>query len=67
MYYIFLIILYEINEYKKGHFSKFITPNSVRVGSSILADFNYLPMNPDVISGLEVGVFGCERSVRQIW
>ena len=50
-----------------GHFSKFVTPDSVRVRSSIVGDFGFQSVDPNVQAGLEVGMFACEKSVRQVW
>ena len=53
--------------YYLGHISKFFRPGSVRVDSSIVGNYDYHVINPHVVSGLEVGVYPCESSSRQIW
>eukprot|EP01034_Spumella_vulgaris_P023431 gene23431-29649_t len=53
--------------YYFGHISKFVTPGSVRVQSSIVGDFQLRAMDPNIQAGVEMGVFSCERSVRQTW
>ena len=53
--------------YYFGHFSKFLPPDSVRVESSIVGNFNFEAIDPEVTGNLEVGMYGCERSTRQTW
>jgi hypothetical protein len=53
--------------YYMGHVSKFFTPGSIRIASTVIGDFDYRSMNPNVVSGLELGIYPCERSSRQTW
>jgi len=53
--------------YYMGHISKFITPNSVRIGSAVIGDYGYESVDPAVVGGLEVGLYPCEQSTRQMW
>jgi glucosylceramidase len=51
-----------------GHFSKFVPPDSVRVESTIVGDFNFdAEIDPEVTGNLEIGMYGCEHSTRQTW
>lgn len=50
-----------------GHFSKFLTPNAVRMESHIVGNFQFQPMDPLIQPNLEIGMFPCEQSVRQMW
>ena len=49
------------------HISKHFLPNSVRVYSNVLGNYNFANIDPNVRVGLELGLYGCERSTRQIW
>ena len=53
--------------YYMGHISKYIVPDSVRIDSSIVGNYNFIDTDPNIRSGVEVGVFNCEKSVRQRW
>jgi hypothetical protein len=50
-----------------GHFSKFIKPEAVRIEAEIIGNFNNMLDNPNLQSGVEVGVYLCEQSSRQMW
>lgn len=51
-----------------GHISKFVEPDeAVRIESSIVGDFEYAEMEPNVQAQLEVGMYACEKSARQLW
>jgi glucosylceramidase len=54
--------------YYLGHVAKFVPPGSVRVQSTIVGNFQFNPdVDPHVQGNLEVGMFSCERSTRQMW
>ncbi len=53
--------------YYMGHISKYIVPESVRIDSSIIGNYNFIDTDPNIRSGVEVGIFNCEKSVRQRW
>ena len=53
--------------YYFGHISKFVSPGSVRVYSKIVGDFAYADMDPNVQGNLEVAMYSCEKSTRQLW
>ena len=50
-----------------AHFSKFIPPGAVRISSTAVGNFEYETMDPNIQAGAELGMFPCERSVRQMW
>lgn len=50
-----------------GHFSRFIPPGAVRIGSTAVGNYNFEAMDPNIQAGVEVGMYACERSVRQVW
>jgi glucosylceramidase len=50
-----------------GHFSKFLPPNSIRIKSHIMGNYNYEVMDPVMQATTELGMFPCEKSVRQMW
>lgn len=50
-----------------AHFSKFIAPGAVRLGLSAVGNYDFAAMDPNIQAGVEVGMFACERSVRQTW
>jgi hypothetical protein len=50
-----------------GHFSRFIPPGAVRIGSAAVGNYDFQPMDPNIQAGVELGMFSCERSVRQMW
>jgi glucosylceramidase len=50
-----------------GHFSKFIKPEAVRIDAEIIGNFNNVLDNPNLQSGVEVGIYLCEQSSRQMW
>jgi glucosylceramidase len=50
-----------------GHFSKFISPGSKRVASQVRGSYRFAKMDPNVRDGMELGLFPCEQSVRQMW
>ena len=53
--------------YYMGHFSKYIPPDSRRIGSSVVGNFKYEKFDPHVRSGIEAGMYTCEHSSRQMW
>ena len=53
--------------YYMGHFSKFIAPGSVRVEVIAIGNFNYQMIDPSIQPGLELGLFDCEFSSRQMY
>jgi len=53
--------------YYFGHFSKFLTPNAIRIESKIVGNFQYETMDPIIQANLELTMFPCEKSVRQMW
>lgn len=50
-----------------GHFSKFITPDSVRIHTAIVGNYMYTDTDPSIQPAIEVGFFPCEKSSRQMW
>lgn len=50
-----------------AHFSKFIAPGARRIASTAVGNFDFAPVDPNIQAGVEVGMFSCERSVRQTW
>jgi glucosylceramidase len=53
--------------YYMGHFSKFVKPDSIRIGSSFTGSYQYSKIDPNVRAGFELGLFNCEQSSRQMW
>jgi len=53
--------------YYMAHMSKFVPPGSVRVQSKIVGNFRYANVDPGVRAGIELGMFPCELSTRQLW
>eukprot|EP01038_Epipyxis_sp_PR26KG_P015082 gene15082-20294_t len=53
--------------YYFGQISKFVTPGSTRIASTIVGDYGFQKIDPNVQGGLEVGLFACEKSTRQLW
>lgn len=53
--------------YYLGHFSKFVPPGSVRVDAVAIGNFGYVATDPMVQANLELGMFPCERSARQVF
>jgi len=50
-----------------GHISKFVPPGSVRVSSNIVGDFGFQEnMDPNVQGNMEVLMYQCEKSSRQV-
>lgn len=50
-----------------GQISKFVTPGSQRVASTVLGSYGFTKINPNVRPGFELGLYLCEQSVRQVW
>lgn len=50
-----------------GHFSKFITPDSLRVFSKLVGDYQFQEINPNIQSNIELAFHNCEKSSRQMW
>ena len=53
--------------YYFGHISKFVPPGSVRVESRIVGNYQFADVDPNVRAGMELGMYECEKSVRQRW
>ena len=53
--------------YYLAHFSKFVPPGAVRIKSTAVGNFHFAAVDPNIQAGVEVGMYGCERSVRQAW
>lgn len=53
--------------YYMGHFSKYIPPDSRRIASTVVGNFKFEKFDPRVRSGIEAGMYTCERSSRQMW
>ena len=61
-------IHYQPSYYYLKHFSKFITPYSRRIFSQIIGNYNYNNnIDPQMIAGIELGLYPCEKSSRQLW
>jgi glucosylceramidase len=50
-----------------GHYSKFLPPGSFMLSSSVRGNFHYAAIDPYVRDGMELGLYTCERSTRQMW
>jgi hypothetical protein len=50
-----------------AHFSKFIPPGAERVATAAVGNYNFQEMDPNIQAGVEIGMYACERSVRQTW
>jgi hypothetical protein len=50
-----------------GHFSKFLRPGAVRVRATAVGNYSYATVDPNIHAGVELGMFDCEQSVRQLW
>lgn len=53
--------------YYFGHFTKFVVPGSVRVHGKAVGDYGFAHMDPVIQPNIELALFECERSVRQMW
>lgn len=53
--------------YYLGHFSRFVKPGYVRIASQTTGNFGYVATDANIQPGVEVGIFPCEASARQIW
>lgn len=53
--------------YVIGHFSRHVMRGSVRVSVNVVGDYNFINSDPNVHSGVELGMYYCERSSRQTW
>eukprot|EP01041_Mallomonas_annulata_P011965 gene11965-25063_t len=53
--------------YYMGHISKYVPPNSIRIHSKIIGNFRFANVDPGVRAGIELGLFHCELSTRQMW
>lgn len=58
---------YQPKYFHMGHFAKFLSPGSVRVASRAIGNYSYSPMSSQLPAGVELGMFACEASARQIW
>lgn len=50
-----------------SHFFRFIVPDSVRVQSQAVGHYAHAIMDVNIQPNIELGVFSCEASVRQMW
>jgi hypothetical protein len=50
-----------------AHFSKFVPPGAERVATTAVGNYNFQEMDPNIQAGVEIGMYACERSVRQTW
>lgn len=50
-----------------AHFSKFVRPGAIRVASEAIGEFHFSPMEANIQANVELGMFPCEHSARQIW
>jgi glucosylceramidase len=50
-----------------AHFFRFIIPGSVRVESQAIGQYEFQAMDANIQSGIELSIFACEGSSRQIW
>lgn len=53
--------------YFMGHFSKFLPSGTLRSNSLVVGNFKDASDNPNLQSGVELGLFPCEESSRQQW
>jgi O-glycosyl hydrolase len=53
--------------YYFAHFSKFILPGSRRVANSAIGDFKFEMMDPNIQQNMEISIYPCEKSTRQMW
>lgn len=53
--------------YYFGHISKFIRPGYIRVEAQVVGDYQYRDSVVNIKKGIEVQMFPCEKSVRQVW
>jgi hypothetical protein len=53
--------------YYMGHFSKFVPAQSKRIQAGAVGNYQFKRFHPVLHSGLEVGLYPCERSVKQMW
>jgi len=53
--------------YYMGHISKYVPPDSVRIYSKFVGNFRYANVDPGMREGIELGMFHCEMSTRQLW
>lgn len=60
-------IHYQPIYYFMKHFSHFINFNATRIESNSQGNYNYQQMDPRMHVGIEIGLFACEHSVRQLW
>jgi hypothetical protein len=50
-----------------GHISKYLTPDSQRIYSKIVGNYKFETTDPNIQPNIELGLFPCEKSVRQMW
>jgi len=53
--------------YYIGHFSKFVLPGYKRVLSQVVGKYAFENLDPNTRAGVEVMMFPCEESSRQVW
>eukprot|EP00607_Mallomonas_marina_P010362 CAMPEP_0182421362 /NCGR_PEP_ID=MMETSP1167-20130531/6724_1 /TAXON_ID=2988 /ORGANISM="Mallomonas Sp, Strain CCMP3275" /LENGTH=661 /DNA_ID=CAMNT_0024598421 /DNA_START=178 /DNA_END=2163 /DNA_ORIENTATION=- len=63
----FTDVLYQPSFFYMGHISKFVPPGSKRINTKIVGNFAYANVDPGVRAGIELGLFDCEGSTRQLW
>lgn len=60
-------IIVQPQYYFMGHFSKYVPTTSRRVRSRVIGNFSNVLDNPNIQSGVQLGIFPCEHSSRQLW
>ena len=60
-------IIIQPKYYTMGHFSKYVPPGSKRINSHVAGNYSNELYNPNIQSGVEVGLYACEDSSRQLW
>jgi glucosylceramidase len=50
-----------------AHFFRFVVPGSKRIESKVVGNYHYELLDPNIQPGVEIALFSCERSSRQIW
>eukprot|EP01033_Poteriospumella_lacustris_P014197 gene14198-10144_t len=53
--------------YYMAHFSKFVLPGAKRVATTAVGDFGYEMMDPNIQPNIEIALYPCEKSTRQMW
>lgn len=50
-----------------AHFFRFIVPGSKRIESKVVGNYHYEYMDANIQAGVEIAIFACEKSSRQMW